>query len=400
MTPQLSNEDHSLEATTSITTPPLSPQARPWLQEQKHPRRKKLIIASVVSALLLVLVGSGSAVYAFWYQDPDKVLSDAMVNSLLAKTVTMKGSATIKQDKIKVTTAFEGSSGYGQGSSASVTASLTQGTDAPMKLGVSTVVDAKGNYFLKPSGLKELSEQYTKSLNSTDEQSIDGVSKVQIEEMQKQYKTLIDNFIAKIDNKWIKFSLDDLKKISEDAAKQYECANNVVAKLRDDSTMLQELGKLYQDHKVVVVKQELGTKDGAIGLAVGTDRQTEIAFVSGLKETKFNKQLRACYENHKTPIDEITYDNDAKSGAEEAAKYRTELWINQWTHTLEKVIVTDVDTDTSKTEYSVTIQTSFGQPVTIQTPASSKTYDELQKDIEDLTAGFMTMYQGLSQEQY
>ena len=60
------------EAQPTAGVAPAVAQARPWLQEQKHPQRKKLVITGILSAFLIVLISSGTAAYAFCIRIPKR----------------------------------------------------------------------------------------------------------------------------------------------------------------------------------------------------------------------------------------------------------------------------------------------------------------------------------------
>ena len=123
--------------------------------------KKKLILVSILAGAF-VLLGGGVAAYNLWYQNPEKVLSDALINAAKAKTITYTGavdivnldktslSYTSKLETIKLS--FDGKSAAPTGE---LSAKLTVKYDGKnYDLTGSGLVDKDANLYVKLARLK------------------------------------------------------------------------------------------------------------------------------------------------------------------------------------------------------------------------------------------------------
>lgn len=327
-----------------------------------RPKRKKGVIVAIVIAVLVVLGASAAAAYKFWYQNPDKVIGDALMNAADADSLAFTGVMT----------------GSGETSgSMSLSGALTQtggklDFDADLKrdgkamaLKGGGLYDDKGDLYLKLGNIKELVESQM------------GPTPTLSANAQK----IIDDFIAKIDDKWIKVSADELKNFSADMAKKQQCFHDAIKKIQSDKAVSDELVTLYKSNPFLTVKKELGSKDGSLGYEMGEDTGKRKAFIAGLKETSYYKTLQECDES-------ITIDDNATDTQSEAKEERVEVWVSRWSHEFTKVSVVSNESKPSE-KSTVTFEPKFNEDVTISAPSESKSLKELGEDFQALQMAIM-----------
>lgn len=121
--------------------------------------KKKMIIVSSIFVLIGALIAGAAAVYALWYQNPDKVVADAMAHALMAKSGEHSGTISYE------TTAASG--GEAQNATISFNVHHTRATgDATatfkgkidkkdLNVTGSVVYDSKTDTYVKVDGLKK-----------------------------------------------------------------------------------------------------------------------------------------------------------------------------------------------------------------------------------------------------
>jgi len=323
------------------------------------PQKKRWVVAAIIAGALVLLGGGGASAYAFWYQNPDKVLGDAFVNAIRAKSVTYTGTMDIKgKDKTsssleRLNLTVDGKNSTG-GSEVNVKLSLAM-SGVTYGVSGSGMYDKDANLYLKVNDVRKLVDQL----------SADGMA----------MPSAFNDLIGKVDGAWIKISASDLKDFSEDTASSQTCVNDVIKKYESDQAITNELVDLYSRNRFIVVKEKLGSKDGSLGYRIEGDEAKAKSFAKGAKDTKLFKELKNCDKSFDFNVDDLFSDtsNDISSSS------RIELWVNHWSHQLEKVSIAGGD---EQSEGSIVVEPRFNQPVTISIPKDVITLSQLKADIE------------------
>jgi hypothetical protein len=126
----------------------------------------------------------------------------------------------------------------------------------------------------------------------------------------------------------------------------------------------------------VVIDKYLGTQDGNYGYTLTIDQDKLSAFINEYKNTELYKALVKCdksFEVKDNQQSEISQNNVFRD-------ISTDVWINQWSHRLEKINIKDG----GSTPTSILLEPDFNQPVVIATPENTITLERLQKDVQEL----------------
>jgi hypothetical protein len=354
------------------------------LPPAKKSNRKKFIIIGVFAGVLALLIGGTVAAYNLWYQNPDKVLGDALVNTLKAKTVTYTGSFDMNvnetglagdaSDKMNLSVKIEGKSSHTVGD---VNVAISMKSDGKTySISGAGIIDKDANLFIKVSDL-------TKLLKSLPEESEYSYGK-----LPSYYKTIVD----KVDTKWIRVSSDDIREFSDDSAKTQTCVEDVFKKLQDDKELSNELLKVYKDNKFIVVDEKLPAKNGSLGYVIDIDSSKSKDFAKAADKTKFAKELQKCDESFK-----FSSSSSSSSSNDSDTKTRVEVWIDRWSHQLTKVSFT---AEGDEADGMFVVEPKFNQSVAVEAPKDFIPLKDLRKDIEDAYAQYMSEAMTSSSESY
>jgi flagellar basal body-associated protein FliL len=326
------------------------------------PARKKKIglIVSLIVAGVLVLLGAGAAAaYTFWYQNPDKVVGDALVNALTADSITGTGAATITANDMSFKITMDGKAKQNFGTTNAKVEYTADGKTVVFEGAATTTQE--GDIYLKVKNVRPLTDTYFSMFGGgTTPKAFDAV-------------------IQKIEDNWIKISKDDLGTVSEEAKKTQACFDETAKSLAENKSWAKQLATLYQNNKFILITKELGTKTvaGTNSMGYELDFDTNVAanFAKGLSDTDFGKKVKECDAS-------INYDDFAQS-LEKAKKgdatTNFQVWVSQFGHDFTQVTAT---ASTDDTKADVTLEPKFNQPVTVAAPEKSISAKDLQAEIE------------------
>ncbi|MDR0397738.1 MAG: hypothetical protein LBH36_00960 [Candidatus Nomurabacteria bacterium] len=363
----------------------------------KNKKKLRLIIGIVAAVLVLVLGTASALVYALWYQNPERVVLDAVVHAIKADAVQVTGefslknsgednSSGIKSAKLKITE-------KSNIATYDMNAELAVDIDSDYYSGSiilksSVIVSEEGDIYVKADGINEAIDVYMKSFKQT---ASEYFSEEQVEAHITTYREPLEKFTDKIDGQWWKISVKELSKDNEEYANIQECVMKVAKKLETDSNMRAEVASVYGDHKFITIKKELGEKDGNYGFEIEGDSKEANKFIKGLKKTSVYKELNKCNELFEID-DDLDYE-DSKSAVESTFKVTVEMWVSKLAHEIVEIKVkgshkSDVYQDFSS-EYSATFKPIFNQKSEIKAPSGAKSittgtdYDSLSSHQRD-----------------
>lgn len=367
-TPSVASTDQVPSATITFDQPMSSNQpssVTPTTKKSKAP-----LIMSIVIGLLAVLgLGGGVLAYSLWYQNPEKVISDALINAVRAKSGTYSGSVEFVADKNSpsaygvesVKVEFDGKSISSGGGSMGVKLNVKyQGKE--YRLDGTGMVDSKKDLYVKVGGVKRLLSELASMGNG------------KYEEFPSELRATID----RIDNKWIQIPSDEMEKYAKGYKSNSACIDDAVSKLSSDKSMSSELTKVYMDNKFVTINKTLPTKDGAIGYDISLVEAKLESFSKAAKSTAFGKAMSKCNEST-AETDDMKIDSSKSSL--DLDKVHTEIRIGQFDHQLRSVGV-KADGDGVKT--AVIVNTDFTATPSIVAPKDFVPFSELQEAIKSM----------------
>lgn len=359
-------------ASPAVGEQPATETPAPMMASQTQPKapnkKKKFIIGGIIAGAVLLLGGGTYAAYALWYQNPEKVLTDAVSNLIRAKTATYSGTLAMDTKDVKVRVVFDGKQASELNGEGNAKITLTsQGKD--FVVNGSALVDKDGNLFFKVGNLKTILDDVLKQSGMT--------------------SSPFDELVAKIDNKWIRVSADDLAEYDKDAGKAQACLTDTMKKIQNDKTVHDSLVKAYENNKFVVIDSSLPgrTINGvdSMGYKLSLNNEAAKKFAEAVNEMQFMKDLQKCdssFESFKLDA------SDMKSSTGTTSTETVEVSVSRWSHEFTQLKVTGKDDDASG---EFILEPIFGKDVTVAAPTDFMTLKELQAEIEKVTQSFGSM---------
>lgn len=337
--------------------------ANPASPAKKRPL--KLIIAAILVAVGIVLIGGSVFGYQVWYQNPDKVVHDAIINALKAKTGTAQGSITYTSDDFKMDIKLGSKSAEG-GEEFTLDTTLTvtnDGTDQEFNAtGTGRLVE--DTLYVKISGVQSIVED-------TAAQSFG------------QIPEYAAGIFEKIEDRWISIKASDYQEVSGDIANQQDCTFDLIEKIKTDTTMTDEVAELYRDNQVIIVEEELGSKDvngvDSFGYKVAIDREAAALFATGLENTAYGKALMDCSED--IDFTEIAEDITAEV-PENTDEPVTELWVSKLGHEITGIAIYGQSNGTD--ELNISLQPTFTNDVSVEIPEGATSLKTVLEEIQEV----------------
>lgn len=354
------------EANGAPVPPPVTP--------PKNTRNKKLAFIGGGIGLLLLLVVA-ICVYLFWYQNPQKVVTDAVMNLVKAEQIGLQGDIKISQKDYDITMRLEG-----EGSQSSGKAELSMKVKAggmDLKTTANFVVAENGDMYIRMQNLQETADAfYSEVAKSMAGRSVTLEQKEQVESLIKQQ---FDPVVAKLTDRWIRIDEKELKKTNPELAKSRKCMTEVRTMIRDDKAATNEVASIYKQHQFIRIDEKLAAKDGALGYKVSSDEKIAKEFGEAAKSTKLYKKVDECMG--KSDLKDRTAAGSSNTAKEDEAFNSLKVWVNRWSHQLERVAV---DGDKDGTKATVDLQFDFMKKPNVEVPQKAASLDEVMKEIDTL----------------
>lgn len=306
-------------APVGMATPPIQP-----LQPAPLPKKSKtgLIIGIVSGVVALLLIVAALLTYFLWYQNPNKILHDALLGALSSTKNTASTDIVIKTDEATVSAAIASHS-LGGNSAANLKLTVkVKDLDHNFKLSVDSVFTKDNTAYLKVNDLNKAVDDAIDAFIQTNP-ATQSYSPSEVASFKGQITQSFGPMIKKIDNQWLKFTPTSL----ED--KDSKCLNSLLADFNTDPKLAAEAVEAYRNNRFLIIKDELPAKDGSVGFEIDLTseqvRQKAKAFGDDFAKTELNKRLKAC---------DVDLSDKDVMGTEELDKSTVSLkiWVNPWTH--------------------------------------------------------------------
>jgi hypothetical protein len=378
-------DDHFVSSVgPSATTPDHTP--RPWQKLSVHAgRTNKFIIAGVVTAVALILGVGGWFAYALWYQNPDKVVLDAIINAVRSDTVSVEGTISSRAGQNVVDATVSGKYGHEQGASGSAKVKF-EANDTKLDMNVDGVQTLDGTNYVR---VKDIDKAY----DLFDDALVEG-AKVDVNSggylvLKEFLNSVLKPTVDKVNNKWVKFAPNDLKSINAQFSEQLECTQSVMKELKGDAVQLVELGLVYQNNNFLEVRKNLGTSGEYFRFEVGVVNEKFKDFAAALTKTRLYADIQACSPMSKNPLD-----LDVSKMKTTTDSANIEVWINQWNHEFHKISMNAevMDDDGLKGTMAFSFMTTFNKPIEIAAPKDDViTFEDAFSDIREYISGLFQL---------
>ena len=351
-------------------------QPAPQLQYNSMPMRPKkkktgLIIGVVLGVIVLISIVSAALVYFLWWQNPEKMVTDAMSSAIMSKKMTANGKVVVDmrdQGKIELNVKTATDSGK---SKANIDAKLDiKGVEKNIPLKGDAVLDSDGTIYVKINNFKDL---YGTLLEMVMESSSGGnLSRSQIETYRDQTLRKMSSEIDKMGNTWMKISPDEI-------GSEYRCGINALKKIQSDESVRKELVQIYQKNSYFTIKDsKISDRNGGRGFELqGNNKSNSSKFEEEFKNSSVCKALSKCVKSN-------SYKSSESSSIDTAS---LKVWVDRSSHELKAL---ELKGDSKKASVEISFDIDVNKSEEIKIPSSAES-------LKEFIEGFMEGYSsGLS----
>ena len=351
-------------------------QPAPQLQYNSMPMRPKkkktgLIIGVVLGVIVLISIVSAALVYFLWWQNPEKMVTDAMSSAIMSKKMTANGKVVVDmrdQGKIELNVKTATDSGK---SKANIDAKLDiKGVEKNIPLKGDAVLDSDGTIYVKINNFKDL---YGTLLEMVMESSSGGnLSRSQIETYRDQTLRKMSSEIDKMGNTWMKISPDEI-------GSEYRCGINALKKIQSDESVRKELVQIYQKNSYFTIKDsKISDRNGGRGFELqGNNKSNSSKFEEEFKNSSVGKALSKCGKSN-------SYKSSESSSIDTAS---LKVWVDRSSHELKAL---ELKGDSKKASVEISFDINVNKSEEIKIPSSAES-------LKEFIEGFMEGYSsGLS----
>ena len=351
-------------------------QPAPQLQYNSMPMRPKkkktgLIIGVVLGVIVLISIVSAALVYFLWWQNPEKMVTDAMSSAIMSKKMTANGKVVVDmrdQGKIELNVKTATDSGK---SKANIDAKLDiKGVEKNIPLKGDAVLDSDGTIYVKINNFKDL---YGTLLEMVMESSSGGnLSRSQIETYRDQTLRKMSSEIDKMGNTWMKISPDEI-------GSEYRCGINALKKIQSDESVRKELVQIYQKNSYFTIKDsKISDRNGGRGFELqGNNKSNSSKFEEEFKNSSVGKALSKCGKSN-------SYKSSESSSIDTAS---LKVWVDRSSHELKAL---ELKGDGKKASVEISFDINMNKSEEIKAPSDAES-------LKEFVEGFMSGYSsGLS----
>lgn len=338
-----------------------------------QPKKKKtgLIIGIVLGVIALIAIISAVLVYFLWWQNPEKMVTDAVSNAIMAKKMTADGKVVIDvrdQGKIELNVKTATESGK---SKANIDAKLNiKGVEKNIPLKGDVVLDSDGTIYVKINNFKDL---YGTLLEIVMESSSGGnLSRSQIETYRDQTLKKLNSEINKMNGTWMKVSPDEI-------GSKYKCGINALKKIQSDESARKELAQIYQKNSLFTIKDsKISDRNGGRGFELqGNNKSNSSKFEEEFKNSSVGRALGKCGKSN-------SYKSSGSSSIDTAS---LKVWVDRSSHELKAL---ELKGDSKKASVEISFDINMNKSEEIKAPSDAES-------LKEFVEGFMSGYSsGLS----
>ena len=352
-----------------------SSQPTPQLQYNSMPMRPKkkktgLIIGVVLGVIVLIAIVSAALVYFLWWQNPEKMVTDAISSAIMSKKMTADGKVVVDirdQGKIELNVKTATDSGK---SKVNIDAKLNiKGVEKSIPLDGDMVLGDDGTIYVKINNFKDL---YSSLLEVVMESSSGGkMSRAQIEAYRDQTLKKLNSEINKMNGTWMKVSPDEI-------GDEYKCGIDALKKFQNDESARKELAQLYQKNSFFTIKDsKISDRNGGRGFELQGDNSKLSKFSDELKNSSAGKVLGKCGKSN-------SYKSSESSSIDTAS---LKVWVDRSSHELKAL---ELKGDSKKVSVEISFDIDVNKSEEIKIPSSAES-------LKEFIEGFMSGYSsGLS----
>lgn len=359
-------EDENAPAATSLSSSQEEPQAR-----SVKKKKTTLIVAAAVAGLAVLGLVLG---YFLWWQNPNKMVADAVFSAMTADKLKTSGTATIKTGE-QTFTASLGSS-YGDGATGlNASIDLNSDDDSTESVNFNVVAEPEGSTYFKADNLSAGFDAVIEAIMDQSSSEESGEYTAEELEMQRAFgvgmlRAIYEPIVKEVDGEWLSWSADT------ETGQESQCTLEAIQKLQTNKDWTKEIKKVYSDNYFLIVKEEVEAKNGSRGFVIDIAseevEQKAKQFGEAFKQTSLGKQITECDPDAFDSSDDA---EDSEDGEDEVTGTLT-VWVDNFSHKLTSVELKAVDEE-GGLDALVSLDFMIGEADTVEVPTDARDIDEV-----------------------
>ncbi len=343
------------------------------------PKKKVGLIVGIISGVLILILAIAAALlYFLWWQNPQKIVTDAVVNTMTTKKAVVNGKMIVIANNSKIELNIK-SAADSPKTKTDVEVKITlKNVSKTVNLKAAVVTDQDGTIYIKLDGMRKLVESVVSlAIEANVPSSAYETSpsfKQQIEAVKKQIISQLEEKMSKIDGKWLKTTAEDIANNNTDI----KCSAEIVKKLQNDSKARKEIADIYRQNSFLIIKDtKLDDRNGGRGFEIDLNSDEAVAkakdFSKALESTSIGKNIKNCTKD-------VRHNNGSvnKTGKSNGT---LKIWADVNSHALKAVEIKGKGKDSSAS-LSLDIDTNKTESIDIPSNAAS-----LKSVVEELFKG-------------
>ena len=289
---------------------------------QSKKKKTGLIVGITLGVLAIVAIIAALLTYFLWWQNPEKMVTDAVSNAIVSKKAVVNGKIVANmKDSVKLELNVKANSASDKVKS-NIDAKLTvKDIDKSFSFKGDVVVDGDGTVYVKIDNLKDsFSDIFELIVEEKSAKSGFALSKDQRKEYRDEMLSQLEPVLDKFNGKWMKISSDDLK--NDD----YKCYTEALKKMRSDEGIRKEIAQLYRKNNFLDIKDtKLSDRNGGRGFEIKGNRDKFSKFAEQLKDSSVGKDMSKCKKI------------DNETGESSYGESSLKLWASGFSHELRAI---------------------------------------------------------------
>lgn len=359
---------------------------------KKPNNKKKWLVGGIVGGSLIILLTAVLLTYFMWWSNPQKMISDALVNYAASEKSSLAGEFEFRSPDNKLVLTFK-SNTVGKNTDFNSKLKIrAENMSSDFEVDAQAVVSEKAVSYFKVSELDKALDvyiqdalddqrsqvQYEIDEGITEEADVDAYLKEYEEAIRDSLEPLVD----KINNKWISVSKDSF---DEEGQEAQSCSLELFEKLQNDRAMQEEIARAYMNNQFIIPKEKIESRNGGTGFEIDvTSRESERVlerFIEEFEGTDFYTRYKNCDEE--TATKEL---DNFKNSSDETTDMALRLWVHPMSHQFTAI---ELDYRNAKTDSRMIVSSdiNIGEADEVQIPKDATDIKEL---IESFEGAFNT----------
>lgn len=351
-------------------------------------KNKKALVSGIVIGVILLIIATVAVLYFAWWQNPQKMITDAIVNASKVEQMVMDSKMEIKIPENNITVDLKYNVNAGKSSTDATMKIKSDSLSEDIEVKLDAVTEENGTVYFKLGKIdkvvdlfiKDQTEDYQSMIEEMG-QSPEDLPEDYLAEQEAMMRAMLEPMVEKVNDKWIKVSKNSF---NDEESQSLSCTAEVFEKLQTDTNLQNEVANAYRDNQFLVVKNKIESRNGGTGFEIDLNspeaKNRATGFSQAMESTEFGKQIKKCNET-------VEEDSEAESENDgDLSKLTLKIWVHPMTHQFTSLEIGYNDKEAeSEMKFVGDFQMNSSNQVTI--PSDSQDIKKLMEEFTGLMFG-------------